>query len=74
MRNEKRPLTEQLRQAILECGESQADISRATGIGKDKLSRFVRGERGVSMEVLDGLGLYLNLELRRAGKPKKETR
>jgi plasmid maintenance system antidote protein VapI len=68
------PLTEQLRQAVLNCGQTRYAISKATGIGQDKLSRFISGERGVSCEVLDKLGEYLALRLvadKPKGKPKK---
>ena len=57
------PLTEQLRQALLNCGQTRYAISKATGIGQDKLSRFVHGERGVSCEVMDTLGKYLRLRI-----------
>jgi plasmid maintenance system antidote protein VapI len=57
------PLTEQLRQVVLNCGQTRYAISKATGIGQDKLSRFVHGERGVSCEVLDTLGQYFGLRL-----------
>ena len=62
------PLTEQLRSAILESGQTQAAISRATGIRRDVLSRFVRGERGLSNPVMDRLGSYLRLRIVVEGK------
>ena len=55
------PLTDQLRQAVLNCGQSQYAVCKATGIDKTALSRFINGERGVSMEVMDTLGKYLRL-------------
>ena len=67
------PLTEQLRQALLNCGQTRYAISKATGIGQDKLSRFVHGERGVSCEVMDNLGEYLRLWIV-ADKPKSKTK
>ncbi len=57
------PLTEQLRQAIRDCGQTRYAIFKATGIGQEVLSRFVHGERGLSMEVMDKLGLYLGLRI-----------
>jgi len=64
-------LTEQLRQAILDCGETQSDVCRATGIDKSALSRFMSGERGVSMENLNILGQYLGLDLVPRRQPKR---
>ena len=57
------PISEQLRQVVLNCGQTRYAISKATGIGQDVLSRFVNGERGLSMEVLDQLGGYLDLRI-----------
>ncbi len=57
------PLTDQLRQAVLNCGQSQYAICKATGIDKTALSRFINGERGVSMEVMNTLGEYLGLRI-----------
>jgi transcriptional regulator with XRE-family HTH domain len=57
------PLTDQLRQAVLSCGQSQYAICKATGIDKTAMSRFMRGERGLSMSVMDNLGAYLNLRI-----------
>ncbi len=68
MKRKYTPLDDQLRQAVLSCGQSQADICRATGIDKTALYRFLVGERGVSMEVMNTLGEYLGLRLT-ADKP-----
>lgn len=67
------PLTEQLRQAVLNCGETQYAVCKATGIDRTALSRFINGERGVSMKVLDTLGEYLGLRIV-ADKPKGKAR
>ena len=56
-------LTEQLRRAVLNCGQSQATICKTTGIEKTALFRFLAGERGVSCEVMDILGKYLGLRI-----------
>jgi predicted transcriptional regulator len=54
-------LVEQLRQAIRDSGLSLGQLERASGIGRDQLSRFVRGERGLGLEaagrLFDTLGL-----------------
>jgi hypothetical protein len=38
-------------------------VCKATGIDKTALLRFVTGERGVSMEVMNTLGEYLGLQI-----------
>jgi len=63
MKEKHLPLSEQLRQAVLNCGQSQYAICKATGIDKTALFRFVTGERGVSMQVMDTLGEYLGLRI-----------
>ncbi len=63
MKRKHLPLTDQLRQAVLNCGQSQAAICRATGIDKTALYRFVVSERGVSCAVMDTLGEYLGLRI-----------
>ena len=69
MKQKYMPLTDQLRQAILDCGQSQYAICKATGIDKTAMCRFINGERGVSMDVLNMLGEFLGLRLV-ANKPK----
>jgi hypothetical protein len=55
--------TEQLRAAVLNCSESRYQISKATGIAEGNLSKFVHGERGLSMESIDLICEYLGLRL-----------
>lgn len=56
-------LTEQLRRHVGHCGTSQRSVAIAAGIDPATLSRFMTGQRGLSMEALDALGQYFNLEL-----------
>jgi DNA transposition AAA+ family ATPase len=68
-------LTDQLRQAIENCGKSRYQISRDAGIDQATLSRFMHGKGGLSMPILDTLGDYLELNIavrRRRRKAKKE--
>lgn len=69
---DKRPqtLTDQLRGFLTESGHSLGQLSKETGVDKSALSRFLNGERGVSAKVLDVLGLYLELELRKRKAPR----
>ena len=65
------PLTEQLRQAILTSGQTRYVIAKATGVGQDTLSRFIHGERGLSMDAMDAVGQYLGLQLVAPPRAKK---
>ena len=58
------PVSEQLRQAILDSGESYCRIAHGCGVNDGQLSRFMRGERGLTTATLDRLCAYLGLELR----------
>jgi transcriptional regulator with XRE-family HTH domain len=73
MKRKYTPLTEQLRHAVLNCGQTQYALCKATGIDKTALSRFINGERGVSMQVLDKLGEYLGLWIV-TDRPKNRTK
>jgi len=64
------PLTAQLRQAVAGCGMTLGELSRATGIDKSALSRFVNGERGVSTDAMDAIGKCLGLSIVKATKPR----
>jgi transcriptional regulator with XRE-family HTH domain len=58
------PLSEQLRQAIRDCGESRYALSKRTGIDQSTLTRFMSGERGLRLDVVEVLAEALGLELR----------
>jgi transcriptional regulator with XRE-family HTH domain len=64
-------LTDQLRQAIDDCGLTRYRISKETGISESALSQFYNGHRGLSMQALNALGEYLELRIvlgRKRGK------
>jgi len=69
-------LTDQLRRITASSGKTLGELSRETGIDTSALSRFVNGERGLSMEALDALGQHLRLVLvaRRPAKRAKKGR
>lgn len=66
-----KPFSDQLRAALDECGQSRYQVSRQTGISQPALSRFVNGERGLSLATIDALCEYLELELVSRRKPTK---
>jgi transcriptional regulator with XRE-family HTH domain len=55
--------SQQLRQAIDRSGLSHYAICQATGINKGNLSRFMSGERGLSLESIDKIVAILDLKL-----------
>lgn len=57
------PITDVLRQAILDSGLPLLRIARETGVQRASLSRFVRGKNSLRLDVADKLAAYFGLEL-----------
>ena len=66
-------LSDQLRHAVENCGQTRYAIAKATGIAESTLSRFMGGERGLPTKTLDRLADYLDLNIAtgKTGKAKK---
>jgi transcriptional regulator with XRE-family HTH domain len=62
-------LTDQLRQAIDDCGLTRYEIAKRTGIDESALAKFYNGHRGLSMEALNALGECLQLTINLGRKP-----
>lgn len=62
-------VSEQLRQAIDDCGMTRYRIAQETGISEATLSKFYLGQRGLSMKALDRLGECLQLTINLGRKP-----
>jgi plasmid maintenance system antidote protein VapI len=56
-------LIDQLKEAIRGDGRSLNRIAQATGVGSDRLSRFMTGKRGLSIDALDKIWLALGLQI-----------
>lgn len=54
-----------LRAALTASDQSLYRVSMETGIGQDVLSRFVREERGLSLETAGRLAMHLGYQLKR---------
>jgi hypothetical protein len=57
-------MSEVLRQAIRGSGKALIALERETGIQRMSLSRFVRGQRSLRLDLADKLATYFRLELR----------
>jgi len=62
-------LTDQLRQAIDDSGLTRYQIAKATGIDESALAKFYNGHRGLSMDALNALGVFLQLSITLGRKP-----
>jgi transcriptional regulator with XRE-family HTH domain len=56
-------ISDQLRQAIGAAGVTRYKLAQATGVTEAALSRFVRGERSLTLPAVDRLCAFLNLHL-----------
>ena len=57
------PISETLRRTILESGETTTAIEEATGVSNTVLSRFLRGERTLTLPTVDRLAKHFKLDL-----------
>ena len=65
-------LTDQLRKAIDDSGLTRYRIAQETGISEATLSKFYLGQRGLSMEAMNALGMCLQLTIKRGRKAAKK--
>ena len=61
-------LSDQVRELVRTSGYTRYAIWKATGIDQGVLSHFLAGNRGISMESLDVLAEFLDLEVVRKSK------
>lgn len=59
----KTKMSDRIRAEIEQCEVRKSVIARATGINEAALSRFMSGQRGLSMEALDALFEYFDLDV-----------
>jgi transcriptional regulator with XRE-family HTH domain len=62
-RREPPGVVEQLREAIRGSGKSLYQLGTASGVGRDRLSRFMRGQRDLTFEAVEKLCRVLGLGL-----------
>jgi transcriptional regulator with XRE-family HTH domain len=65
-------LTDQLRQAIDDSELTRYRIAKETGISESALAQFYNGHRGLSMDALNALGEFLELQITLGRKPAKK--
>ena len=63
-RKKPKTMSDQMRELIVNCGETRYRIAQNTGLSESMLSKFATGRQGLSMAALDVLGTYLNWEVR----------
>jgi plasmid maintenance system antidote protein VapI len=66
----KRPgetMSEVLRRAIVESGETYLGLSKATGLTRASIQRFVDGRNSLRLDLADRLATHFGLTLRKRG-------
>jgi transcriptional regulator with XRE-family HTH domain len=70
-----KPVSGKLRKALIDAieanqrtGEKNSELSRRSGVSQPQITRFLSGERDISLEVAEKLCAALGLELRRIDK------
>ena len=63
-------ITETLRQTIAESGMSFKGLETATGVKRQSLMKFARGEQSLRLDIADKLAEYFGLELQQTKKRK----
>ncbi len=62
--NHERPITAALRRAIAESGLSFNALERETGVLRQSLMKFARGEQSLRGDFMDRLAVFFGLEVR----------
>ena len=65
-------MTELLRQAIAEA-DSFLGIEKATGVKRQSIMRFVRGEQSLRLDMADRLAAYFGIRCRRVRRQKGDA-
>jgi len=68
-KRKRKKFSDQIRQAVDDSGITRYRIWKDTGLSESMLSRFMSGDRGLSMTALDALAKYLDLHVSK-GNPK----
>lgn len=67
----RRKVSDQVRAAIDRCGMTRYQVAKLAGIDQSAMSRFMSGERGLSMEALDAVGEVIKLKVSIPTEPRK---
>jgi plasmid maintenance system antidote protein VapI len=67
------PITDLLRQTIIDSGMTFLELERATGLKRASIMRFVQGSQSLRLDMADRLAVYFGLEVR-AKRSKQEGR
>lgn len=61
-------VSQSLRRAIAESGQTYMEIEEKTGVDPGRLSRFMHGKRGLTLAAVDALAKHFGLTLTKVRK------
>jgi plasmid maintenance system antidote protein VapI len=64
-RRERSPITDLLRQTIIESGVTYSALERETGVIRASIMRFVEGRQSLRLDMADRLAAFFGLALRK---------
>jgi transcriptional regulator with XRE-family HTH domain len=67
-------ISEQVRRAILNCGTTRYALSKASGVSQGMLSRYVAGEREMTLRTLDRLAPFIGITVTFKKQPRASGR
>jgi len=70
------PITDVLKQAVVESGISYKSLSRQTGVARASIQRFIDGRQSIRLDVADRLAVFFGLAVvsgTGAERPKGQT-
>ena len=65
-------ITQALRKTIADTDESFHELERRTGLKRQSLMKFARGEQSLRLDMADKLAEHFGLEIHKAGKRKAD--
>lgn len=68
------PITDVLRDAIARSGTAYRELERVSGVKRQSLMKFVRGEQTLRLDMADRLAAYFGFELRLTGKANRKSK
>ena len=71
MNRKSKPISEQLRQAILNADKTRYRIAKETDVTEGQLSKFIHSKAKLTLDSIDRIGECLALELTTSRKPVK---
>lgn len=64
-------MTDAIKRAVRDSGQSLYAICKATGLNEDSLSRFMRGKQSLRLDLADSLAAYFRIECHRTRRKGK---